>query len=63
MGWTEAWGYFAPLFMLIFLAVCVGVLYLATRRTGRPLQILKERLARGEITPREFEERRRILLG
>ncbi|HFA60287.1 MAG TPA: SHOCT domain-containing protein, partial [Rhodospirillales bacterium] len=26
-----------------------------------PLDILKERLARGEITPEEYEERKRVL--
>lgn len=73
MGWNEGWSYwpaawmiFAPLCMLIFLAVCVGVMYYASRggrRDARPIEILKQRLARGEITPGEFEERRRILLG
>lgn len=73
MWWNDGWGYwpaawmvFAPLFMLIFLAVCVGVMYYAARggrRDRRPLEILKQRFARGELTPEEFEERRRILQG
>jgi uncharacterized membrane protein len=28
---------------------------------GRPMEILKERYVRGEITQSEFEERRRLL--
>lgn len=71
MWWTDGWGYWpawmmiAPLGMLIFLAVCVGILYFAARRRGesRPMDILRERFARGEISQREFEDRRRILLG
>ena len=71
MWWTDGWGYWpawmilAPLCMLIFLGVCIGVIYLATRRRGdaRPMDILRERFARGEISQGEFEERRRILLG
>ena len=73
MWWNEGWGYWpaawmilAPLCMLIFLAVCVGVMYFATRggrRDERPLEILKQRFARGEIGEVEFEQRRRMLLG
>lgn len=73
MGWSGGWAYwpaawmiFAPLCMLIFLAVCVGVLYLSARhgrRDSRSLDILRERFARGEISQGEFEERRRVLLG
>ena len=72
MWWTDGWGYwpawmiFAPLCMLIFLAVCIGVMYMAarSRRAGsRPIDILRERFARGEISPAEYDERRRILFG
>jgi putative membrane protein len=70
MWWTDGWGYgpawmiLAPLCMLILLAVCVGVLYFAARngrRDSRPVGILRERFARGEISQTEFEERRRVL--
>jgi hypothetical protein len=53
MWWTDGWGYapawmiLAPLCMLIFLAVCVSVLYVAARRGRR------------ESRP----ERRRVLSG
>jgi putative membrane protein len=72
MWWTDGWGYapawmiIAPLGMLIFLGVCVAVLYLAARngrREAGPIGILRERFARGEISQTEFEERRRVLLG
>ena len=62
------WIVFGPAMMLIFLGVCVALLYLvmrgtrgSARREDRALQILKERYARGEIDQAEFEKRRRFL--
>ena|SRR5690242_468517 len=68
---------FGPLFMILFLAVLVAVVILLVRWLGGPwqgtyppqqwppartaLDILKERLARGEIDKTEFEDRRRVL--
>jgi putative membrane protein len=68
---------FGPLFMILFLAVVIAVAILLVRwlggswqspqpphhgQSGRtPLDILKERYARGEIDKEEFEERRRVL--
>jgi len=68
---------FGPLFMILFLAVLVAVVVLLVRWLGgpsqgpmpphhttpsrTPLDILKERFARGEIDKDEFEERRRVL--
>jgi putative membrane protein len=67
---------FGFLMMILFLAIVVGVVVLLVRWLGasehplfRPtgqtsrtaLDILKERLARGEIDVAEFEERKRAL--
>lgn len=71
------WGYgmiFGPLFLILVLALVIGVAVLLVRGLagpwhgtqpmppGRtPLDILKERFARGEIDKDEFEQRRRVL--
>ncbi len=67
-GWTHSWMpwmFFGPLMMLILLAVCIGVVFLVARgaRQGdiRPLEILRERFARGEIDQTEYEARRKVL--
>jgi putative membrane protein len=68
---------FGPLFMILFLAVLVAVVVIIIRWLGEPwqgtlpphqlqpartpLDILKERFARGEIDKAEFEDRRRVL--
>ena len=67
---------FGPLFMILMLAVVVAVVVLLVRWLGgpwhgpgshhvspgrTPLDILKERFARGEIDKEEFEERKRVL--
>ncbi len=74
--WGDGWGWgsmmiFGPLMMILFIALIVVIVVLAVRwlggtgpaaRAGRtPLDILKERFARGEIDKAEFEERRRAL--
>ena len=74
-GWY-GW-FLGPLFMLAFLAAAVAVVVLIVRAlsTGSsgpdfripgsggspPLDILKERFAKGEIDRNEYEERRRVL--
>ena len=67
---------FGPLFMILVLALVIAVAVLLVRWLGgpwqgttphqmppgrTPLDILKERFARGEINKEEFEERRRVL--
>jgi putative membrane protein len=70
-----AWGWwgmiFGPLIMILVLAVAIAAVVLLVRGLGgawhgpmppkTPLDILKERFARGEIDKAEFEERRRVL--
>lgn len=74
-GWFHM--FFGFLMMLLFLGILVGLVVLVVRWLGSsehspfrhaagtgarsPLDILKERLARGEIDVAEFEERRRAL--
>ncbi|MBI2718419.1 MAG: SHOCT domain-containing protein [Rhizobiales bacterium] len=68
---------FGPLFMILILAVVIAVVVLLVQWLGgpwqglqpprhlppgrTPLDILKERYAKGEINKDEFEERRRVL--
>lgn len=77
MGWGGGWYgmIFGPIFMILALALVIAVAVLLVRWLGgssltatphqpparTPLDILKERFARGEIDKDEFEERRRIL--
>jgi putative membrane protein len=70
-GW---WMFLGPLMMIVFIAAIVAAVVLIVRWLGgsygaaplsppgkAPLDILKERFARGEIDKEEFEERRRVL--
>lgn len=74
-GWYGM--FFGPLFMILTLVVVVGAIVFLVQWLGgtwqglqpprhlppgrTPLDILKERFARGEIDQKEFEERRRVL--
>ena len=69
------WGWFGPLFMLVFWVLIVVLIILLVRRlvsaghpnvTGPPqensaLEILKKRYARGEINKEEFEDKKKDL--
>lgn len=75
--WNGGWHgwFFGPIMMIVFIAVVVVVIVLLVRWLGgpghggalhhppdkTPIDILKERFARGEIDKEEFEERRRVL--
>jgi putative membrane protein len=74
--WSGPWhGWFmGPLMMLVYLAIIAGVVILVVRwlglsrsalrpgnLSGGPIEILKERFARGEIDKEEFDERRKVL--
>ena len=76
-GWDWGWGHmmFGSLMMVLFWGAVIVVILLAVRwlaardsqGAGSPgpgktaLDILHERLARGEIDSEEFEERKRLL--
>ncbi len=69
--------FFGPLFMILTLVVIIGAIAFLVQWLGgpwqgvrpprhmppgrTPLDILKERFAKGEIDQKEFEERRRVL--
>jgi putative membrane protein len=75
-GWGWSGMIFGPLFMILWVAVAIAIVVLLVRWLGgpwqqsaappvppgrTPLDILKERFARGEIDKQEFEDRRRVL--
>lgn len=68
------WMFLGPLMFIVFIAAIVAAVVVIFRWLGgshgaappsppgkTPLDILKERYARGEIDKEEFEERRRVL--
>ncbi len=74
MWWGGGWYgmILGPLFMILVVAAVIAVVVLLVRWVGgqgqasvpshlTPLDILKERFARGEIDKDELEERRRVL--
>jgi len=83
-AWDGVWWMFlGPIWLILFLAVLIGVAVLIVRwisgagsggsgpsagaggppAANKPLDILRERFARGEIDKEEFEERKRVLGG
>ncbi len=68
MDVTGSWvsgALFLLLTVALYVAVGALIVSIGIRASGvgraDPLRILRERLARGEITPAEYEEARRIL--
>ena len=65
--WPMPWA-FGPLIMFVFMAFCMGMMWLMMRRMhghgsghNNALAILQERFARGEISQAEYLERRQQL--
>ncbi|HSG87213.1 MAG TPA: SHOCT domain-containing protein [Candidatus Limnocylindrales bacterium] len=63
-GWTM--GLDAWIWMGVWVVALVATVWLLAREPSRsphetPLEALRGRLARGEITPDEFEQARRLL--
>ncbi len=71
--WGGGW-FLGPIMMILVLAAIIALVVLIVRWLGShgtgsaqaapgrtPLEILKQRFARGEIEQKEFEERRRVL--
>ena len=73
--WEGGWWFLGPFSMFLFFAVAVAVVVLLVRWLGgagpgmgpaarqTPLDILRERFARGEIDKAEFEDRKKGLDG
>ncbi|WP_206615553.1 SHOCT domain-containing protein [Solirhodobacter olei] len=68
-GYGYGPGFFGMGVMILFWAILIGAVVIAVRwlmerdhkRSNSALDILKERLARGEIEPEEYEARRKVL--
>lgn len=66
-GWYGMGGGFMVLFWILIIALVVFAVRWASGKndsgssSDSALDILKERLARGEIEPAEYEERRKVL--
>ncbi len=68
--WGGGHMFYGPVMMILVIAVVVAIVVLVVRWMGgaqstpagkSPQDILKERYARGEMTTKEFEERRKVL--
>ena len=70
MMWGDGYGLFGVVSMLLFWGVVIVLAVVAVRwlidqrsvgKSSSALDILKERLAKGEIEPEEYETRRKAL--
>jgi len=62
--WTMHW--MGMVLWILFIAAFIFIIWKIAdnrKKENIPLDILKERFARGEITKEEFEEQKRILRG
>ncbi len=71
-GWGYGPGFLGALMMLVFWGLIIALIVLAVRwfsdqrsggKSSDALDILKDRLAKGEIDPEEYEMRRKALEG
>jgi putative membrane protein len=63
-GWSaglDGWLWMAAWALVLVLVVALLVRSPSHSSRDEPLEILRARLARGEITPEEFEQARRLL--
>jgi uncharacterized membrane protein len=65
--WHGPW-FFGPFFMVLIFAFCAAMMFFMMRgmmgghrRDSDPLDILRKRFARGEISQAQYEEQRRVL--
>ena len=67
IGWSFMWIFMLLFWVLVILGIFALIRWLAqtgeSRGGQRALDILKERYANGEIGKKEFEERKKDLLG
>jgi len=70
MAWGGSYGLFGGLMMLVFWAAIIAIIVFAVRwfsdrdaKQNKPdaMDILKERLAKGEIDPEDYAARRKTL--
>lgn len=65
--WPMPWMLVGPMTMLIFVVIFIAMVFFMMRggakerRAPDPVDILKERYARGEIDKAEYETRRAVL--
>lgn len=68
-GYGMGYGLFGGLMMVLFWVILIGLIVIAVRwwmeqgsgKRSSALEILQERLARGEIDPKEYAERKKAL--
>jgi putative membrane protein len=65
MWWGDYWPMPFPFIGIVFMIICMAMMFFMMRgmhrRGSDALEILRERFARGEIDQAEYEERRRLL--